>query len=222
MRMLWRFIQVHHVTDHSLFSHPSPNQWWTYNSNRQFRLVRRSLPNSHIFIVGAILPRNRSRQLPLACQPLSPSTYPFPSQRHSLGSFTVECPSCHALHWIEERLTSSSTTLPKFGMCCNRGKISWPTISDPPEPLRSLLDGTTRSSGIYIHCQKRRTEMQKPKNFAKISGIITTLLLSLLLVLKVDSSVYSTNGVFTFRIQGELCHRISSLLPRIGEQPKFA
>lgn len=39
---------------------------------------------------------------------------------------------------------------------------------------------------------------------------------------KIDSSVYGTNGVFTFRIQGELCHRISSLLPRIGEQPKFA
>jgi hypothetical protein len=39
---------------------------------------------------------------------------------------------------------------------------------------------------------------------------------------KIDSSVYGMNGVFTFRIQGELCHQISSLLPRIGEQPKFA
>jgi|SRR5579859_969866 len=39
---------------------------------------------------------------------------------------------------------------------------------------------------------------------------------------KIDSSVYGTNGAYTFRIQGELCPRISTLLPCEGDPPKFA
>ncbi len=39
---------------------------------------------------------------------------------------------------------------------------------------------------------------------------------------KIDSSIYGVRGIYTFRIQGELCHRISTLLPQEGEEPKFA
>jgi len=38
----------------------------------------------------------------------------------------------------------------------------------------------------------------------------------------VDPSVYGPHGVFTFRIQGELVHRIGSLLPTDGQQPRFS
>jgi hypothetical protein len=40
---------------------------------------------------------------------------------------------------------------------------------------------------------------------------------------KIDSSVYGPSGVYTFRIQGELIHRIGSLLPTSDDQqPRFA
>lgn len=34
--------------------------------------------------------------------------------------------------------------------------------------------------------------------------------------------MYGPGGVYTFRIQGELCHRIGSLLPAPADQPAFA
>jgi hypothetical protein len=37
-----------------------------------------------------------------------------------------------------------------------------------------------------------------------------------------DNSVWGPMGVHTFRIKGNLYHRIGSLLPAEGEQPKFA
>src|SRR5437667_10190035 len=38
----------------------------------------------------------------------------------------------------------------------------------------------------------------------------------------VDPSVYGPSGIYTFRIQGELVHRIGSLLPIQGRQPCFS
>ena len=38
----------------------------------------------------------------------------------------------------------------------------------------------------------------------------------------IDHSVYGPGGVYTFHIQGELCHRIGSLLPAPADQPAFA
>ena len=39
---------------------------------------------------------------------------------------------------------------------------------------------------------------------------------------KRDLSVYGPQGVYTFRIQGQLCHRIGSLLPPPGKDPAFS
>ena len=39
---------------------------------------------------------------------------------------------------------------------------------------------------------------------------------------QIDQSVAGQSGIYTFRIQGELVHRIGSLLPQFGELPRFA
>jgi hypothetical protein len=39
---------------------------------------------------------------------------------------------------------------------------------------------------------------------------------------KIDQSVAGQLGIYTFKIQGELVHRIGSLLPDPGEVPRFA
>jgi hypothetical protein len=39
---------------------------------------------------------------------------------------------------------------------------------------------------------------------------------------EIDKSVWGPMGVYTFRIKGTLCHKIGSLLPEDGEEPKYA
>jgi len=142
------------------------------------------------------------------------------SERHSLGSFTVVCPSCGALHWMEERLAQSSERSPKFGMCCKSGKISWPAMPDPPEPLRSLLDGTNQSN--RMSSASLNSDSLEAKEFRENIRNYNNAFAFSSLGVKIDPSVYGAHGIFTFRIQGELCHRISTLLPPDGEPPKFA
>ena len=49
----------------------------------------------------------------------------------------IACSDCGALHWASEKLVNS----PKFGMCCNSGKIKVPRLDDPPPELLHLLSG---------------------------------------------------------------------------------
>ena len=81
---------------------------------------------------------------PLQLPPIPIAYRPFdPAQPiHDLGSLNIEdnqCPSCKALHWLDERLSGSSKRRPKFGMCCYKGKISLPSLHRPPPELYWLL-----------------------------------------------------------------------------------
>lgn len=40
----------------------------------------------------------------------------------------VSCLSCYALHWQDERLSSLSAHNPKFGICCDSGKVNIPFL----------------------------------------------------------------------------------------------
>ena len=51
----------------------------------------------------------------------------------------VECPDCHALHFMLEKLTNSSKREPKFGVCCLQGQIRLPPFSEPPPLLHKPL-----------------------------------------------------------------------------------
>ena len=48
-----------------------------------------------------------------------------------IGSMTELCTFCGVLKWIEE----------SPGMCCFSGKVKLDQLSEPPEPLRSLVTG---------------------------------------------------------------------------------
>ncbi|KAG0705759.1 hypothetical protein DFH29DRAFT_996625 [Suillus ampliporus] len=56
--------------------------------------------------------------LPIARRP-----YVDPCSRHDLGQMTVVCPYCQALHWMDERLSSSSKSRPLFGICCDQDQL---------------------------------------------------------------------------------------------------
>ncbi|KAJ7767949.1 hypothetical protein DFH07DRAFT_679896, partial [Mycena maculata] len=61
----------------------------------------------------------------------------------------VKCQHCGAFHWIGEKTSNSSVRAPKFGMCCNHGKVEFPDLEAPPEALRLLLTGNDDKSVEY-------------------------------------------------------------------------
>lgn len=69
---------------------------------------------------------------------------------HHLGDMSVICPNCSALHWIDERLQSSTKRLPKFGSCCLQGKIKLFEIQPPPNDLLKLFNGTHPDSKHFL------------------------------------------------------------------------
>lgn len=74
-------------------------------------------------------------------------------QRHRLKRCDVQCKSCGALHWLEERTrgVGSSDKYPIFSSCCAAGKVSLPDLIEPDEYLRSFFEGD--SPGMYYVSQ---------------------------------------------------------------------
>ncbi|CAG8692771.1 6876_t:CDS:2 [Acaulospora morrowiae] len=57
---------------------------------------------------------------------------------HNIGSISIECPECKALHWIDEKVAGSQHAH-IFSTCCAKGKVKLPVIASPPELLEMLL-----------------------------------------------------------------------------------
>ncbi|CAF1609374.1 unnamed protein product [Rotaria magnacalcarata] len=57
-----------------------------------------------------------------------------------IGQMSDVCPYCNALKWHAETR----------GMCCSGGKVKLPELHPPPEPLKSLMSGTTPESKHFL------------------------------------------------------------------------
>ena len=123
----------------------------------------------------------------------------------------IECSHCRALHWKDEKLAQSSARNPEFGMCCNSGKVSLPLLRDPPQALKTLLDGDDVLAKDF-----RENIWKYNRAFAFTS-----------LKANEDRSVNfrpdgTSRGPPVFRIQGELYHRGGSLSPADPQKPTYA
>ncbi|KAJ7623820.1 hypothetical protein B0H17DRAFT_857995, partial [Mycena rosella] len=95
---------------------------------------------------------------------------------------------------------------PKFGMCCNHGKVTIPNLEPPPEALRLLLTGDDAQSVEY---RKNMWQYNIALSFTSLG-------------VKEDQSVNRGRGPPVFKIQGELCHRTGALLPSPNKEPTYA
>ncbi|XP_035837612.1 uncharacterized protein LOC110893035 [Helianthus annuus] len=109
--------------------------------------------------------------------------------------------------WYEERnknaKSSDGTT---FSSCCQDGKVLLARLLDPPEPLRSLLDYNDPST---LRFREHIRVYNSMFCFTSFGG-------------KIDHAINSGRSLYTFRISGQNYHRIGSLLPVEGEQPRYA
>lgn len=124
----------------------------------------------------------------------------------SLGSMTVECPHCHALHWMVERLSSSSNRSPTFGTCCLEGKIQLPYLTVPPPPLDRLFKSRDDVSKAF-----RKNLRRYNAAFAMVS-----------LGVQVDHAINNGGGPPIYRIKGELKHQLGHLLPNDDGTARYA
>src|SRR5258705_4090333 len=109
-----------------------------------------------------------------------------------IGRMSVTCPHCRAKLWSAERP----------GLCCSGGKVIIPCLDYPPEPLKSLILGTHPLSKNFLRNIRNYNTAFQMTSF-------------------VDREIREANYMPTFKIQGQVYHRIGSLLPSPGNSPQF-
>jgi hypothetical protein len=114
---------------------------------------------------------------------------------HTLGEMTIVCGKCNALHFLEEHATLNSCTNPQFTLCCAQGKMTLPPLAPPLEPLRRLLTCNEANAKDF------RQRIRFYNNALAFTSVGANL----------DTSVAQPDN-YTYRLRGELYHRMGSLL----------
>jgi hypothetical protein len=105
--------------------------------------------------------------------------------------------------WIKER-SAKLNNHPQFSMCCENGKVLLPNLPATSQELEVLL--TSKESNVV----KFRDQIRMYNSVLAFTSFGA----------KVDELVIGGRGSYSFRIQGELYHKIRSLCP--AEGPQFA
>jgi hypothetical protein len=110
-----------------------------------------------------------------------------------IGRMTDVCSHCQAFKWSGEAP----------GMCCSGGKVKLPPLRPPPEPLGSLMSGETPESKHFLDNIRKYNSCFQMTSFG------------------MSKEVVDTGFMPTFRVQGQVYHRVGSLLPPSNEEHKF-
>ncbi|XP_050552549.1 uncharacterized protein LOC118277408 [Spodoptera frugiperda] len=93
-------------------------------------------------------------------------------------------------------------------MCCASGKVQLPDIETPPEPLNGLLIGTDPDSNVFLKSIRTFNSCFQMTSFGATEIVRNT-----------NSLGQQYNS--TFKIRGQVYHKIGSLLPMPNEAHKF-
>ncbi|GBP42507.1 hypothetical protein EVAR_81957_1 [Eumeta japonica] len=93
-------------------------------------------------------------------------------------------------------------------MCCASGKVQLPEIETPPEPLNGLLIGTDPDSNVFLKSILRFNSCFQMTSFGATEIVRNT-----------NANGQQFNS--TFKIRGQVYHKMGSLLPMPNEPHKF-
>jgi len=131
-------------------------------------------------------------------------------QRSYLGIPKYTCKYCNAIFWFEERNkydTERGHGEILYSNCCKYGRIKIPPFKEPPEFLKRLLDH--KGDGYSRHFLQKIRQYNSMFAFTSMGG-------------NIDKTKNQGEGPYVFRINGQVHHRIGSLLPEPNKIPKFA
>jgi len=127
------------------------------------------------------------------------------SRRWDCGEMDTICGFCNAKMWIKER-SAKSNNHPQFSLCCENGKVLLPNLPATPQELEILL---TSKESSAVKFQDQICMYNSVLAFTSLGA-------------KVDELITGRPRPYSFRIQGELYHKIGSLCPAEGQRPQFA
>ena len=110
-----------------------------------------------------------------------------------IGAMSKECQYCHSLKWVGEAP----------GMCCSNGKVNLPLISNIPESLKSLLLLENHDSKQFVNNIRKYNSASQMTSFG------------------CSERVCLPGFMPTFKVQGQVYHRIGAMQPQSGENPEF-
>lgn len=110
----------------------------------------------------------------------------------SIGEMNAMCVYCKARKFPKE----------PPGMCCSSGRVILQPLNDPPEPLLSLMTGASHESKHFL------TNICKYNSCFKMTSFGAT-------------KIINDGFMPTFKVQGQIYHRIGSLLPSENDDYKF-
>ncbi|XP_055936862.1 uncharacterized protein LOC129966462 [Argiope bruennichi] len=114
-----------------------------------------------------------------------------------IGAMDKVCQYCQALKFRNETP----------GMCCASGKVVLSPLPTPPEPLLSLLAGESDDSKLFLR------KIRKFNSCFQMTSFGATKIC--------DPTSNGRNFETTFKVQGQVYHKIGSLLPMPDDDPKF-
>ncbi|GKD34570.1 DNA helicase PIF1, ATP-dependent [Tanacetum coccineum] len=131
----------------------------------------------------------------------------IPVSYHSLGPASYQCPNYRANMWHEERTNKARRAgNPTFSICCQDGKVKLSKFHEAPPPLNKLLDYTDPATLTFRDKIRVYNSMFCFTSFGA----------------RIDHSINTGRGLYTFRINGQNYHRIGYLLLKEGVQPRYA
>jgi hypothetical protein len=155
-------------------------------------------------IPGSILPAL------LWCYPFSSSCVDaYPERSYYDGPEHI-CPYCHVVFWFQECVKNNSCSTQRkivYNLCCKGGKVNLKPFERPPPLLANLLrfDGGTRS-----------------RRFLRLIRSYNSLFAFTSFGAAIDKTINNGTAPYVFKINGVVHHKIGTLLPQRGTQPKFA
>jgi hypothetical protein len=99
-----------------------------------------------------------------------------------IGQMTHVCSNCHALKWLGEAP----------GMCCSGGKVRLPALRPPPEPLESLMSGTTSQSKHFLENIRKYNSCFQMTSFGATNQVSEP---SFMATFKVQGQVHQLVGI---------------------------
>ncbi|GKC48902.1 hypothetical protein Tco_1071647 [Tanacetum coccineum] len=109
--------------------------------------------------------------------------------------------------WYEGRTNKGNRAInPTFSLCCQEGKVLLPKFKETPPPLDRLLNFQDPVTAKFRDQIRVYNGMFCFTSFGA----------------RIDHSINTGRGLYTFRINGQNYHRIGCLLPTAGFQPRYA
>lgn len=173
-------------------------------SNKDLGICATCSKSTHRSRANILCPFNKLYTTPIARRPFTQDLICGPDVddhefRHNLQSM-VACAHCSALVWVQER-SSGTRTHPSFSICCGKGSINLPQIM----PYDEILDLLRRKDFMH-NIRKYNSAMA----FASMRCNLDHTLAN------------DKKGAFTFRISGQVMHKIGSVLPTNNKTPGFS